>query len=203
MLQSFTAKQLLLNKYLLIAQPNDDVTQKINAIKKGFSQKYECPQANYSKPHITLITFMQYQMNEQKIIHSINNIICHHTPVHISINGFESFPTHTIYFNVETKNAIIEIVKSLKPMQASLKLNKENKPHFITTPHLTLARKLLPWQYEKGWLEFSNTHFTASFMVNSLVLLRSNEITNKYSTAAVFSLKNETKTVLQQASLFN
>ena len=202
MLNIFNNKELLVNEYLLIIQPNEDVKQKINTIKKDFAEKYECPQALYSKPHITLVKFKQYEMNEQKIIHSINNIVCQKAPIQVSINGFESFPTHTIYFNVETKNVIVEIVKSLKPVQAMLKLDKENKPHFITTPHLTLARKLLPWQYEKAWLEYSNTHFTASFIVNDIVLLRRNEITKKYSIAATFSLNNEVKMMAHQTSLF-
>ena len=115
MLNIFNNKELLVNEYLLIIQPNEDVKQKINTIKKDFAEKYECPQALYSKPHITLIKFKQYEMNEQKIIHSINNIVCQNAPIQVSINGFESFPTHTIYFNVETKNAIVEIVKLLKP----------------------------------------------------------------------------------------
>ena len=43
-------------------------------------------------------------------------------------------------------------------------LNKDNKPHFMNDPHLTVARKLLPWQYEKGWLDYSHRHFTGRFI---------------------------------------
>ena len=148
----------------------------------------DCPQAIYSKLHITLINFIQLQMNEPRIIGLMKNIISRHSSIHIAISGFGSFPTHTIYANVETKNSIVEIVKSLKPIQALLKIDKEHKPHYITEPHLTIARKLLPWQYEKSWLEYSNTAFTAGFMANEVLLLRRNIEGGKYITAASFKL---------------
>jgi hypothetical protein len=51
-------------------------------------------------------------------------------------------------------------------------LNKENKPHFIETPHLSICRKLKPWQYEEGWLEFSSRQFTGRFIAESMLLLK-------------------------------
>jgi hypothetical protein len=53
-----------------------------------------------------------------------------------------------------------------------MKLNDDNKPHFIMEPHLTIARKLKPWQYEKGWLEYSHKHFAGRFIADSMVLLK-------------------------------
>jgi len=50
--------------------------------------------------------------------------------------------------------------------------NKENKPHFIDNPHLTVARKLLPWQYEKAWPDYSQRYFTGRFIVNEMLLLK-------------------------------
>jgi len=35
-----------------------------------------------------------------------------------------------------------------------------------------VARKLLPWQYEKGWLEYSHRHFTGRFIADSMLLLK-------------------------------
>jgi 2'-5' RNA ligase len=53
-----------------------------------------------------------------------------------------------------------------------MKLNDDKKPHFILEPHLTIARKLLPWQYEKGWLEYSHKHFSGKFIADAMVLLK-------------------------------
>lgn len=193
---------MLVNDYLLVIQPSNDVKEKTNTIKKQFAEKYECPQALHSKPHITLLRFMQYSMNERNIIHKMQLCINKHSSFMVLLNGFGSFPTHTIYVNVETKNNIVDVVKSLKPTQAFLKYDKEHKPHFITTPHLTIARKLQPWQYEKGWLELSNTPFTASFMVSNILLLKRNIEQKHYTVAATFELLGKKEIIAEQVSLF-
>ena len=71
-----------------------------------------------------------------------------------------------------------------------MKMNEENKPHFIMEPNLTIARKLKPWQYEKGWLEFSQRHFTGSFIVNSMLLLRRLSGEMRYYPVQHFPLQN-------------
>jgi len=171
-------------------------------IKYSFADKYDCSLARYTKPHITLINFIQWEMQETKLINRLKNIIENLTPFSVKIDGFASFPTHTIYFNIQTKNDIVEMLKSLRPIQSLMTLSKKNKPHFITEPHLALARKLQPWQYEKGWLEYSNTNFVASFMVNKVMLLKREVETKKYFIAASFLLASKASTGLTQASLF-
>jgi hypothetical protein len=63
-------------------------------------------------------------------------------------------------------------VKQLKEAQRLMRLNNENKPHFIENPHMSIARKLKPWQFEQGWLEFSNRQFTGRFIADSMLLLK-------------------------------
>jgi hypothetical protein len=53
-----------------------------------------------------------------------------------------------------------------------MKLDKEHKPHFIDEPYITVARKLLPFQYEKGWQEYSHRSFTGRFIADSMLLLK-------------------------------
>ena len=197
-----TGGKLNINEYLLIIQPHEDLYNKIMGIKKQFAEKYDCLAAIYSKPHITLVNFIQWEMQEKKFVSRLKNIFESTAAFQVSINGFGSFPTHTIYANVQTKNDIVSLVKSIQPAQYLLAFNVKNKAHFITEPHLTITRKLLPWQYEKGWLEYSNTHFAASFMVNEAVLLKRHIDTKKYNVAANFHLLNKPSDMAIQASLF-
>lgn len=195
-------KQLNLHDYLLIISPNSDVQQKIMEIKKSFAEKFECPTAMYSKPHITLLRFLQLQMQERKIIAKLQSIIETASSFRVIINGFESFPSHTIYTNVETKSKIVELVKSLRPLQPLVKLDKWNRGHFITEPHITIARKLLAWQYEKGWLEYEHADFKTSFMVNEVLLLRRPMEGKGYTIAAKFLLLNKQIVTTEQTTLF-
>ena len=71
-----------------------------------------------------------------------------------------------------------------------MKLNNDNKPHFIMEPHLTIARKLQSDQYEKGWLEFSNLQFTGRFIADAMLLLRRPIGEMKYQIVQRFEFKN-------------
>ena len=94
-------------------------------------------------------------------------------PVKIELKDYGSFPSHTIYINITSKVADTESGKTdPTETQQLMKLNDDNKPHFIMEPHLTIARKLLPWQYEKGWLEYSHRHFTGRFIADAMLLLK-------------------------------
>jgi len=201
--QSFSKQQLNLHDYLLIIAPDDNVQQKIMNIKKAFAEKYECPAALHSKPHITLLRFVQMAMEERKIINKLQPLIEAATAFQVTIDGFGSFPSHTIYANIATKNHIIELVKSLRPLQPLVKLDKWHKGHFITAPHITIARKLLPFQYEKGWLEYEQAAFKTAFMANEILLLRRPMEGKGYTNIARFALLNKTIPTVKQETLFS
>ena len=69
-------------------------------------------------------------------------------------------------------------------------------------PHLTIARKLLPWQYEKGWLEYSNNQFTGKFMADHVLLMRKQVGAKKYEIVKRFKLLGQKQTI-EQSSLFD
>jgi hypothetical protein len=74
--------------------------------------------------------------------------------------------------------------------QQLMKLNNDNKPHFMMEPYLTIARKLQPWQYEKGWLEYSNKHFTGRFIADAMLLLKRPAGEMKYQIIQRFEFQN-------------
>ena len=190
-----------INEYLLVIQPNEDLTDEIMEIKKTFSETYQCPQAMHLKPQITLVKFSQYELAERRFVNRLRNIAMANQSFSIMLDDFGSLPSHTIYLKVQTTNRIMELIKELKQVNAYIKPNAQTKPHFITEPMVSIAHKLLPWQYEKGWLEYSNTHFNASFMASELLLLKRNEDTKGYRVEERFPLLNQVKK-LEQASLF-
>lgn len=68
-------------------------------------------------------------------------------------------------------------------------------------PHLTIARKLQPWQYEQGWLEYQHRNFTATFIAREMILLKREMGTMKYRKVADFQFA-EQPVVMQQGNLF-
>jgi 2'-5' RNA ligase len=160
-------------EYLLVLQPHEALWNDIKSIKQKFAEGFNCEQAKKGLPHITLIRFKQFQSTENHIRHWLRNNARAISPFKVEMKDFGSFPSHTIYINIVSKVPIMNAVKILRQnAQKFMKIDKDNKPHFITEPHLTIARKLQPWQYEKGWLEYEHVNFHGRFIADHAMLLK-------------------------------
>jgi len=178
-------------EYLLVLNPHEELRNRIIATKTDFFNSYQAETAKWGKPHLTLVNFVQYQMLEERIINRLKIIAMGYHPLKIELKDFGSFPAHTIYINVTSKMPIQNLVKQIRTnAQKLIKLNNDNKPHFMLEPHITIARKLLPWQYEKGWLEYSHKHFTAKFIADGMLLLKRPVGQLKYEIVQRFQFQN-------------
>ncbi len=178
-------------EYLLVLHPHEELWNRIMKIKTEFAEKYRSDHARWGKPHITLANFLQHEMIEPRIINRLQVIAMGYHPIKIELNDYGSFPSHTIYINVTSKMPIQELVKQVRTeTQRLMKLNDDNKPHFILEPHLTIARKLQPWQYEQGWLEYSNKQFTGRFIASDMLLLKRPVGELKYEIVRRFEFEN-------------
>ncbi|QEC70241.1 2'-5' RNA ligase family protein [Panacibacter ginsenosidivorans] len=169
--------------------------------KKMYAETYQCPEALYVKPRITLVHFKQHELMETHIVRLVKNITATLLDFKVELKNFGSFPSHTIYINVVSKVQIMDIVKELKASQKLMKLDDENKPHFLTEPNISIARKLLPWQYEKSWLEYEHKHFHGRFIADHVLLLKRRENTKMWKTANRFDFEH-IKTDVKQGALF-
>lgn len=189
------------NEYLIVLSPHEELWNKIKKVKEEFAEKYKSEHAKWGKPHITLANFVQFEMMEEKLVNRLNTIAMGYHPIKIELKHFGSFPSHTIFINVDTQLQIKSLVKELRPAQQLMTLNKDNKPHFFDTPHLTVARKLVPWQYEKAWLEYSNKQFTGRFIANEMLLLKRPIDEKKYKIVQRLEFQNLPVTT-KQGELF-
>lgn len=186
--------------YLLVLQPHRELWDEIIQQKKLFAKKFDCPMAEKGLPHITLVRFMQLEIFETRIVQRWKNIASTLSPFKVELKDFGSFPSHTIYINITSKVNIVDAVKALRQPQKLMKMDKDHKPHFITEPHLTIARKLLPWQYEKAWLEYEHAHFHGRFIADHALLLK-RKPNEPYRQLANFKFESA-KTEVEQQSLF-
>ena len=161
-----------LNDYLLVITPNEELRKRIIAVRKNFNEKFTPSMPLAGKPHLALVHFVTWNMMEDKLVNRFHHIAMGMTPFKIELKDFASFPTHTIYINVATKIPVQNLIRDLKTAQKLMKADPEHDPHFIAEPFIPVARKLLPWQYEKGWLEYSHTHFTAKIIADGMLLLK-------------------------------
>ena len=188
-------------EFLLVLSPHEELWDRVVKIKREFYEAYKAPMALGGKPHLTLVKFNQYEMMEERIVNRLKTIAMGYRAFKVELKDFGSFPSHTIYINVISKLPIQNLVKQVREAQQLMKLNKDNKPHFIEEPHLIIARKLVPWQYEKAWLEYSNRHFTARFIADSMLLLKRREGDRAWQIVQRFEFMNLPVTT-RQGELF-
>lgn len=178
-------------EYMLVLSPHEELRNMIMHIKQEFNEAYQASAALYSKPYITLVSFTQYGLAEERIISKLKKIAMGFTPAKIELKDYGSFPAHTLYIQVTSKTPIQNLVKQIRTeTQRLMKLNSEQTPHFITEPYIPIARKLQPWQYEKGWLAYSHKNFTGRFMADAMLLLKRPAGEKRYEIAARFDFEN-------------
>jgi 2'-5' RNA ligase len=183
-------KQLVTNEYLLVLNPREELCARIQRVKKEFYDAYQAPTAIGGKPNLTLVRFTQLELMEERIVQRLRTIAMGFCPFKVELKDFGSYPSHTIFINVTSKLPIRGLIVEIRDVQRLMKLDKDHKPHFIDEPHLPIARKLLPWQYEKAWLEYSNKSFTGRFIADAMLMLRRREGDRAWQITERFAFQN-------------
>jgi 2'-5' RNA ligase len=190
-----------INEYMIVLHPPEDLRNKIMQVKKDFAETYKTALGASGKSHIMLAAFTQYEMFEERLMNRLNVVGMGLRPFKVELKDYTSFPTHSIYINVTTREPIRNLLKDLKDFQQLMKLNKETKPHFPDDPQILIARKLLAWQYEKGWLDFSHRQFTGRFIADNMLLLKRRQGEKAWQIAQRIEFKNLPVTT-RQGELF-
>jgi 2'-5' RNA ligase len=178
-------------EYLLVLNPPDELQARIRQVKKEFYDTYKLGRMPGLKTNLPLANYFQYEMMEERIIARLKTVAMGYHPFKVELKDFGSFPSHTIFINVISKIPVQNLVKQIRTeTQRLMKLNEENKPYFMLEPHITIAGKLKPWQYEKGWLEYSSKHFTGRFIADSMLLLKRPVDEKKYLVVQKFEFQN-------------
>jgi 2'-5' RNA ligase len=84
------------NEYLLVLNPHEELRNKIMNVKKQFFETYKNESAVYGKPQITLVNFVQYHMQEERLVNRLNTIAMGFHPIKVDFKYYGSFPAHTI-----------------------------------------------------------------------------------------------------------
>jgi 2'-5' RNA ligase len=177
-------------EYLLILHPHEELRNRIWQVQQELKKNLQTTVMS-GKPRVTLANFVQYEMMEERIVNRLKTIAMGYHPFKVELKDFGSFPSHTIYINVVSKIPVQALVRQLRTdAQRLMKLNDDNKPHFIMEPHITIGRRLQPWQYEKSWLEYSNKHFTGRFIADSMLMIKRPVGEKKYQVVQRFEFQN-------------
>lgn len=161
-----------LYEYLLILAPDEPVQQELQAFKRYFLKSHPYPNAIVTKGHITLMRFIQYDSYEKPIVSGLRQLATSTIPFDVKLQDFGSFG-HTIFVDIKSAAPILELVSKHKNALRPL-FNKNNAfaPHFVTKPHITIARNLTPTQNNYVWPIWNRTRYRSMFQAKDMVLLR-------------------------------
>jgi 2'-5' RNA ligase len=189
-------------EYMIVLNPQEELQNRVVGIINDFNKEFNPTVRLGGKPNLLLAQFFGYEMREERIINRLKTIALSYPPFKVELKDFGSFPTHTIFINVTSKVSMQNLIKLIRSeSQRLMTINDETKPYFPSEAHITIARKLKPWQYEKGWLEYSNKHFTGRFIANSMLLLKRQMGESRWQVAEQLEFKNM-PIVTKQGDLF-
>jgi 2'-5' RNA ligase len=178
-------------EFLLVLNPHEELRNKISQVKQQFAETYQNKTALADKPYLLLAAFRQYVMMEERILNRLHTISMGFQPCKIEMKDYGSFPSHTIFINITSKIPVQNLVRTIRTeAQQLMKFDKEHTPHFILEPHISIGRKLQPWQFEKGWLEYKHKHFTGRFIADAMLLLKRHHRDSRYQIVRRFEFEN-------------
>ena len=177
-------------KYRLVLQAAPHVQDRVLEIKNELYQFCKLPLIKFSAAQIRLVDFVHDQKGEKQLLENLKEIAMSYFPFKITLNGFGSLPSHSIFINVESKQQVYNLLKHLKPAQKWMTFNKENQPHFLNDPFIPIAAKLLPWQYEKCWMKYQHQHFIANFLAENFLLMKRSQHDDNYHLVERFQFLN-------------
>ena len=160
-----------LNEYKLVIPLPDALQQKISGIRTEFGQHFSY-KPDQGRIHISLVMFSQLEMMEDKITQRLKSISMGEAPFKVELRDYGSYPSHTIFIKIATREPLKKLMRSVRDIQNILRTDKQHKAHFLQDPVISIARKLKPWQYEKAWQEYSHRQFTGRFIADALLLLK-------------------------------
>jgi 2'-5' RNA ligase len=178
-----------LNEYKLVIPLPESLEHKILGIRKDFGEQYQY-KPDLHRPHLTLVMFSQLSMMEERIVQKLRYLSMGEAPFLMEMRDYGSFPAHTVFINVTTKDSVKKLMRSVKEIQRLLRTDVDHKAHFLQDPVISIARKLKPWQYEKGWLEYSHRRFTGRCVADSMLLLKRPEGTLPWQIVQRFEFQN-------------
>ena len=203
-LKGITMPGYRVNEYTLVLNPHHDLQEKIKAVRDDFAVLFKVNKKIGGRPNVGLVNWMQYEMCEKRLMDKLKMVAMGYPPFKIELKNFGSYPAHTIYIDMVSRLGVQNLIREIRESsQMLMKLNPETKPHFLTEPHITVGRKLKPWQYEKAWLEYSQKHFKGTFIADAMLLLKRARGEMAWQIAARFEFQNLPVTIEpRQGELF-
>ena len=183
--------EMSLWEYMLLANPDETVNEKVMLEKKYFEDKYETEIATKTLPHITIANFLAKEILEDRIGRLLQNICNQQYSFTAALNNFSGFPTHAIFIRVQNPQPFKRLANGLQALDDLLQVNECPPLQISSRPHMTIARQLDEDIYNVAIKEYAEKDFYETFVVEKLVLLKRDSRYKKWQHVNYFYLPPE------------
>ncbi|MER3464075.1 MAG: hypothetical protein C4329_06340 [Chitinophagaceae bacterium] len=183
--------ELDLWEYMLVANPDDVVKQKVKEEKQSFYNEYKTEIAIKTEPHITIVNFLAKEMMEETLCRWIQRICDNQQSFKVTLNNYSGFPSHAIYIRIQNQQPFKQLTNGLKALEHFIKDNQCPPLQLVNKPHMTIARQLSEEVYNKAISAYAQKTFYELFTLNKLVLLKRSSRYKKWERVTVFILPPE------------
>jgi len=181
-------------KYSLVAYPDENVLEKVAEEKKLLDQISGYTN-RWTRPQIQIASFYVLERMEETLTRWIQNICNLQNSFKVCLNNFSGFPPHTIYLRVQDNQPFQRLTSALTMLDGFILSNGCPPMHLESRPYLSLAGGLSQQVYEHVLPVFAQRNFHESFMVEKLVLLKSdieteNKVINTFTLPSSLTLSH-------------
>lgn len=164
--------RLGLFEYMLIANPDEQVHQKMMVEKEAFYHQYGTEIAVKTWPHITVAKFFIKKEMEDWLCKGIQNACSLQCCFSVDLNNYSGFPAHTVFVRVQNPTPFRQLIQSLKKLEPFIESSSCPPSIYIDKPYISIARQLDEETYQKAIVEYSKRSFREVFQQDSLTLLK-------------------------------
>ncbi|MGB5435639.1 MAG: 2'-5' RNA ligase family protein [Maribacter sp.] len=165
-----------INLYFIALIPHLALREQVKALKKELKERFNASKALRSPAHITLqMPFKRSTQDEPYLIDTLQEFAMVQNKFLVRLAGFDCFSPKVIFVKVLDHKPIISVHTQLRQVLTDKMEFKENELTQNIHPHMTIAtRDLSVEAFGKAWGEFEKREFEASFLAQSLFLLKHN-----------------------------
>jgi 2'-5' RNA ligase len=166
----------LMNLYFIAILPPLELRQRVFDIKEDMKERFGARHALKSPAHITLQKpFRRFAEEEAGIADALKMFAGSEHLFSIVLDGFGCFAPRVIFIKVTDTEPVVSLHARLREM---LLVQLHFTPGEImkdVQPHITIAtRDLTPEAFRDAWPEKKEEHFSGTFAVRSICLLKHN-----------------------------
>lgn len=162
------------NMYYLALICPPEVDRQVEQYKHWMKDQFGCVVALKSPAHITLIPpFWLVETRETELINAVQSFTSDLSEMEIQLDNFTHFGKKVLTIGVKENPALVEIKNQVELHFIGAMEDVIRADNRSFHPHITIAnRDMKPSDFVKAWEHFSNKTFQASFLTETISLLK-------------------------------